>query len=512
MTLTPAARLNDLFSGLQRVHGEFLPSGEVDEKGKAGGTVQTKRSGPTVELWQLHLDGNQGIGVVPITDSNDCVFGCIDVDVYGDLLDHAEIARGLKTLGLPLIPCRSKSGGCHIYLFTKSPVPAKMMQGKLRDIAAMIGHSTSEIFPKQTTINPSHSGSWLNMVYFGGDEGTRNAVRPDGTAMTVLEFLNLAESIKVDPEFFASVSKPGNSPATQDQLPKGPPCLNNLIQISVPSGGRDTFLFNLAIYAKRANPTGWREDVENWNRGCCTPVLDSGQVQKIITSVEKTDYKYQCKDPVLANHCNSRACRLRKFGVGDNGDSLPEFGLLTKFNTVPPRWDWIVDGQHIALSTRQLENFREFKTACLEYLNKVLPSTKQDAWEDHLRDAMKAVHVEEIEDSGSDLEQFWYLLEKFCTGQTQAFQKDEILMTRPFTDKDGRTYFHMPHVKEYLQRNHFHSLEGNKIAVALKQRGGVVKVHQLKGKSMRLWSIPAFHTQTEGFDIPESIKADKSQF
>jgi hypothetical protein len=512
MTLTPAERLYNLFAGLQRVHGEFHPTGETDEKGKAGGVVKTVRSAPTVELWQMHLDGKRGVGIVPINDRNECVFGAIDVDLYGDVLDHAELARGLKTLNLPLIPCRSKSGGCHIFLFAKVPVVAKAMQTKLREIAAQIGHSTSEIFPKQTTIDPAHSGSWLNMVYFAGDEGARHAVREDGTIMTVAEFLDYAEGLKVDPAFFEPSDRPGSKAATKDPLPKGPPCLNNLVRIGVPEGGRDTFMFNLGIYAKKANPTGWQTDLDNLNNGCCTPRLEPRQMTKIIESVEAKDYYYQCKEPVLAKHCNSRVCRLRKFGVGDNGDSLPEFGLLTNFNTTPARWDWVVDGQHISLSTRQLESFREFKTICLDRLKKVLPSMKQDAWEDHLREAMKSVHVEEIADSGSDEDQFWYLLETFCTGRSQAFEKAEILMGRPFADKDGRTYFCMPHLKEHLHRSHFHSLEGNKIAVTLKQRGGLVKVFNLKGKSTRLWSIPSFPVQTEGYDIPDSIKNNREDF
>lgn len=91
---------------------------------------------------------------------------------------------------------------------------------------------------------------------------------------------------------------------------------------------------------------------------------------------------------------------MRKYGIGDNGDSLPEFGVLTKFDTTPPIWTWEVDGAPIQLSTRQLETFREFKTAVLERLSKMLHAGQ-------------------------------HLLEQFCTGQIQAFSMDEILMGRP---------------------------------------------------------------------------------
>ena len=40
---------------------------------------------------------------------------------------------------LPLIVCRSKSGGAHVFLFTSDYVSAKLMRDKLVQIRAVLG-------------------------------------------------------------------------------------------------------------------------------------------------------------------------------------------------------------------------------------------------------------------------------------------------------------------------------------------------------------------------------------
>ncbi len=51
--------------------------------------------------------------------------------------------------------CRSKSGGAHLFLFTKQSVPAVTMRNKLYEIAAYLGYAEWEIFPKKTEIKAS---------------------------------------------------------------------------------------------------------------------------------------------------------------------------------------------------------------------------------------------------------------------------------------------------------------------------------------------------------------------
>jgi hypothetical protein len=321
-----ATRFHALFSGLPRAHGAYTLSGDTDDRGKEKGEAKTKRAPVTLDLWRQHLEGRQGLGIVPIRDDNTCVFGAVDIDVYDDL-NHAGIATGLKELELPTVVCRSKSGGCHIYLFSAVPVAASLMQARLSEIKALIGHGKAEVFPKQKKITPTEHGNWINIPYFEGNASTRYAIRPDSSAMTPAEFLDYAEASKVGTEFFRSANKQGPERG-RIALPDGPPCLNNLVRIGMPEGGRNDFLFNLAVYSKRAHPSTWREDIENYNRGYCHPPLGHEEIGKIIKSVSSKDYNYSCSREPLTSHCNRGVCRMRKFGIGNGGESFPEFGLL----------------------------------------------------------------------------------------------------------------------------------------------------------------------------------------
>ena len=68
----------------------------------------------TKELIQEHLDGKKGIGSIPINKDNNCYFGVLDIDTYP--IDHVEIRKKCEKLKLPLVVCRSKSGGAHFCL------------------------------------------------------------------------------------------------------------------------------------------------------------------------------------------------------------------------------------------------------------------------------------------------------------------------------------------------------------------------------------------------------------
>ena len=54
---------------------------------------------------------------------------------------------------LPLVVCRSKSGGAHVFLFIKNWIEAKVLQDTLTSISASLGYAGSEIFPKQVKLH-----------------------------------------------------------------------------------------------------------------------------------------------------------------------------------------------------------------------------------------------------------------------------------------------------------------------------------------------------------------------
>ena len=106
------------------------------------------------------------------------------------------ILASLKAFGLinfPLIVCRSKSGGAHVFLFTKENIPASLMQSKLKSMAKILGYEGSEIFPKQTEIlvDRGDTGNFLNLPYYNETKGLRYAINDNGTSCTLEEFYEL---------------------------------------------------------------------------------------------------------------------------------------------------------------------------------------------------------------------------------------------------------------------------------------------------------------------------------
>ena len=144
---------------------------------------------PTLELYQKHLNGEEpALGIIPINEDSKCKWGCVDIDKYD--LDHETIIK--KTKDFPTTLFRSKSGGGHLFIFTKEWVPASLMRAKLKTVAAYIGHAGAEIIPKQDKKRSEKSvGSYLNVPYFGGEITTRYAFNQNAEAMSLKEFMNL---------------------------------------------------------------------------------------------------------------------------------------------------------------------------------------------------------------------------------------------------------------------------------------------------------------------------------
>ena len=189
-------RFMQLFDGHGSVYGVY--NGITEERGdgkKIGTDRRTVRSAVTVDLYERHLAGKNGLGICPIRADSTVRFGAIDIDVYAEL-SHATLAKVLTDNKLPLLVCRSKSGGAHIYCFASEPVPARLMVDRLKEIAATLGHGNAEIFPKQIAASDDAGGNWINLPYFNGLLGTRYAVKADGDALEMEEFLDEAETLR----------------------------------------------------------------------------------------------------------------------------------------------------------------------------------------------------------------------------------------------------------------------------------------------------------------------------
>ena len=185
-----------LFSGYSQAHGAFEIKETDSQTGKIKGNARTIRRGATLQEWEEHLAGGpRGLGAIPLLDDGVSVtFGVIDLD--DNQIDHAQLELHVRELGLPLVVCRSKSGGAHCYLFLEKPCPAQEVVDALANWAAALGYPGVEIFPKQNcrevdeeTENP-RPGNWINLPYHRAETTDRYCVH-GGERLSLGQFIDL---------------------------------------------------------------------------------------------------------------------------------------------------------------------------------------------------------------------------------------------------------------------------------------------------------------------------------
>lgn len=484
----------DLASGTYQAKPgtESMTRGKVEIKS----TAKTVRDPVTEDLWEKHLAGERPLGIIPIRDNDTCLWGAIDIDSYG--VDHLELVEQLKRHGLPLVVCRSKSGGAHLYLFLSSPAPAADVQDFLREMSVLIGWGSSEVFPKQRSVNLERGdlGSWLNMPYFGGDSSDRYAIGPDGRGLTVKQFVDYAESLKQAPVFLVQGADNFQDPSKRDDrktspdFGDGPPCMQHLSSVGYPEGTRNKGLYAMAIFAKKKFGVNWAEQLERWNRELMDPPLPSSEVVDIIRQVERKDYNYPCKDQPLLAHCNSSICRTRKYGVGGD-DDFPIVHGMSVLDTEPPLWFLDVEDQRIELTTDELQNYRAFHKICMEQLFKCFRMMKQDQWLQVVSEQMKnAVRIEAPREVGRT-GQFEELLDSFLGDRHVGDQMEDILVGRPWKDDvNGRIYFRLLDLTKHLELANFRGFSRGQITSRIRSMGGNSHFFNIKGKGVNVFFVP----------------------
>jgi|TARA_E500000318_G_scaffold41611_3_gene39756 hypothetical protein len=484
--LETAEKLYGIFHGSNRAHGSFTV-GIASTGQKTQGTAKTiKTVGANLKHWQKHLEGQEGLGIIPIDEENCVKWGAIDIDLYS--LNLEALVKKIEEFKLPLVVCRSKSGGAHVYCFLKEKAPAGDMQDKLREIAAGLGYGGVEIFPKQreVLVDRGDIGSWLNMPYFEGDTSLRYAFDKKGKALTVEGFIKFVEKRSITHEELLNLDIP-----TLDDIKDGPPCLQVLLKQGFPQGTRNNGLFNVGVYLKKANPEKWETEIEDYNRKYVSPPLPAQEVLTLISTLRKKEYNYKCSDEPIKSYCNVAKCRTCKFGVGGGG-AAPTFSSLAKLDSKPPLWFLSIDDKRLELSTEQLQNQIKFQRVCMETLNIMPPRMNDRGWQALIQNLMdNGMEIIEVSNDISVDGQFNELLESFCTDMAQANSKEEILLGKPFTE-EGRTFFRIKDLKEYLVKHRFTELETNRIASKLRDMKAEHKFVNMKGRGVNLWSIPEF--------------------
>ena len=431
----------NIFKGLDSAYGQTVKTDQFSEKGKHKTKSFTISNPVTKKLWREHLEGKDpALGIVPINKENKCKWGCIDIDTYP--FDHKKFIQKLKEKNIPIIVCRSKSGGAHAFLFTKDFVPATVMRVKLKLIASAMGFAGVEIFPKQDYIRVDRgdTGSFLNLPYHGNGRTVRYAYGLDGDTLTLDQFFDLHEQVSLTTEKLNEF-KIENKEEKKDHFDGMPPCLVTLLSDGVPDGQRNNCMYNVGVYLKKRYPDKeeWQSHMFTYNKQFMTPPLDATEINTLIGSLDSKEYNYKCKDEPIHSFCDSKKCALQKFGVGDNTPP-PEIAEIRKYDSDPPIYFASIDGESVEVDDATLHDPEKFSLACMNQIGKPMMPVAKHVWRRLLIKLFANLETIPAPESSKLDVQLKEILADYIN-KTPGKELKDVMRGIAFTDTDGFTYF-----------------------------------------------------------------------
>jgi hypothetical protein len=489
-----------LFAGNLRSYGQWDP---------VSGNMSTEKKEVTIRDYENHLTGKMGLGIVPVTDGGTCMFGAIDVDKHDapEDVDLLGIAKKIEELRLPLVMCRSKRGGAHLYLFGAEYLPAKVVTRLLSNWKDMlqIPHKC-EIFPKQDSLVTSSGekqlGNWINLCYFDMDRTNRYAIDDKGDPLAFELFVQLAQSKRVMVAELDELSK-------REHL-EAPPCIQKMIHVGVESGSRNEAMYNVTVYLKRARPDTFFDEAMALNKTIFDKPLAPSEAKKVIRSASRRDYLYKCSEEPCKSFCDRKTCVTREFGISqderkdlDAHDSLPQFTELIEYKSEPPRWGLHVNGVLIPnIPTVILRDPNAMGTLIFEQLKINIPKISQDSWRKRVLDplvpGLRVIEVpKEASAAGVIVAKFTEFVQKADLSRDGTDTEDRKALTRniPVVQvMDGRRciMFKGTAFSEFLKRNKAEVMTGMDLWTALRRDCGADhgKVRIPGGKPVNVWYAP----------------------
>ena len=441
-----------VFSGNRDFYLEHVI--DLDVETKKGKKHQAEAFFKNQELkdsvYMRHITGSRGLGVCPVYDTDKALFGCIDIDNYSKSTKLLVQAR--YDLELPLFPCKSKSGGLHIYFFVRKAVKAKSLIDALEEVVKILGidktfgEGNVEIFPKQTKLASGTKGNTITIPYF-------NAENPVSWLWSqTLEPVTASAAVDKIKKGRTTIA------ALADALDNVPyddaPCCIQTVLLSSALGkdsGRNNFLFTCSVYLKKKYGDSFKKYLEEFNDKLAYPVTEQ-ELESIYSSVVSNEYNYKCKDVPCKVYCNKIECAKREFGVGkDKGYfSGIDYGTLTRMKAEEPYYIWKlkhVDSEEykdITFKDEQaLLDQKFFARMCVRYLNHAPFRVKDNEWFKILNTVMDTALEEcevEKETDTSDRAEVRDAFKKFLA-QQQTTRNLPVQVKLGFVHKNCTKYF-----------------------------------------------------------------------
>ena len=299
----------------------------------------------SINDYKDHLQGKISIGVQPCTLNKTAQFGCIDIDPpdYGQFKIEKYLSL-FQQYKLPLIPILSKSGGLHCYIFLKEPIKAIDLIDGLKAFLLPLGlKPTTEIFPKQKELKEDEKGdtkpgNFINLPYYNNGQSVRYALDKNNSKLDLASFIKVAEASRISKqdleklveETHANILK-GADPEFDD----GPPCLALCSKTKL-DDGRDRFMYNYMVFAKKKYKDKWPDQVSKANYNYLEDPWDKTKLDSKIAAWRKDTAGHTCYEEPIKDKCMRGVCYSRPFGVSSDGISV--FPDITDFQIIKYVW------------------------------------------------------------------------------------------------------------------------------------------------------------------------------
>jgi len=514
----------EIFTGLKRDFGiAYLDKIVTDpETGKKKPTYGWADKPITDQDYLDHLNGKKSIGIQPCNDEGKVLFGAIDIDSkdYKDFSVKTYLDI-IKEYDLPLIPVKSKSGGLHLYLFLKSYAKAQFVRNFLDTLLFTLKLPTkTEIYPKQTELGKDVDGKlsvgqFINLPYFKKND--RVAINFDGKPFTFEQFIQVVEANQKTADELEEFSLAHVKTVLQggpSEFDDGPPCLQIMAKQKL-TDGRDRWLYNYMVFAKKKYPDNWDKKVvqaanDYFERnGDGINDWDEKKVRDKIRSWKKDSVKgHSCTQEPIVNYCMKSECLKRTFGVAsDRKRMFPSLTGLEKINYPEPQYTFNVElpgGKIRSIRARnigEINQQQELRSLIMKSADIFVPTVKTLEFEEIINKLFPPKEVKEPPKGTTPDEQLEEYLKEYLNGPQAkshaSFKSGAVLI------EDGYAYFKWSSFCNLLKNKEF---KENKMVTGQK----VKDIYQAEFGHLK--RFPKKLNEKESHDPIEVVKIPMGRF
>jgi hypothetical protein len=243
----------------------------------------------------------------------------------------------------------------------------------------------------------------------------------------------------------------------ENVLEGAPPCLQHILQRGIPVGSRNNILFNVGVYCYKRYGDDFRNEFSKLHDKYVDEPLGFKELEAICVSVEKKEYQYQCKEPLLKKYCNANICMDRECGI-DFSSEIKTLKSATRILTDPVVYAVEVEmgaglPHTVYVETDQLFAQDQFRKECSLQLHKTFVPISAKAWNDICVRLINTAINQEPPYEMSEHGQIVKLLKEYLVNRVQGKRSALSEEEGVYHDFDKHLiYFRLDGLKNYMTR------------------------------------------------------------